>query len=171
MTLKSSARTPGALAGNHILERAEALCAENKIPAHVFDDARQEAALAILEDRDPIFAIRRFCHHEKMRGVSQIPAGKNPPVILSMADPATDAEAAEDSHETVLVRREETRRREAVAGVALLGLTKREQKIVRLRAMGWTQAEIAADLGISQQRVGQLQANITANARRSGTRT
>lgn len=169
MTLKTCARTPGGMVGNHMLERADALVIELLVPAHIRDDARQVAVLAMLEERDPEEAIRKECQVEKRRGVVNIPAGKNPPTVLSMSsDPAVEAEAADDGHEAVLVRREEAERRANIAGAVLMTLTPRERRVVQLRAMGWTQDEIATAIGVGQQHASRILAHIAAKSRRYG---
>lgn len=158
MPLRSSAQTLGAICGNHMLDRADALVIELRVPDRYRADARQEAALAELEGEDPKRAVERYLRKEKTCGLT----GDNtdmPKVVRSPSRIIADADP-----EQGLTRREEAKARSELGAKAWLRLTQREQEVVRLRAMGWTQAEIARELRVSQQRIGQLLATIAVKS-------
>lgn len=158
MTLRSCARTIGALCGNDMLDRAEALVTELRIQPRWRQDAVQEAVLAELEGRDPKHAVRRFVRAERQGGMT---GDTYRPDVRSLNDPSLERRIATESAEDGLVRREEEQRRAEIAGAVLMRLTPREQEIVRLRAMGWTQEEIASQIGVSRPRVSQILSRIT----------
>ncbi len=161
MPLRSCARTVGAICGNDMLERAEALVTELRIEPRWRADARQEAVLAELEGRDPKQAVQRFMRGERLGGMT---GDTYRPDTLSLNDPSLDSRTATESAEDGLVRREEQQHRASIAGAVLMRLTPREQEIVRLRAMGWTQQEIAAHLRVSRPRITQLLAKIAVKS-------
>lgn len=162
MSLRSSAKTISAMVGNDMLDRADALVTELRIKPRWANDARQEAVLAELEGRDPRKAVRRFVRDVRSCGMTGQNVGK--PDVMSFNDPALEQETASTDAETILLRREEQLRREQLAGEIHARLTTREQEIVRLRAMGWTQVEIAKHLGLTQQAISKIQQKIVAKS-------
>ncbi len=148
--LRSCAPTIGAMCGNDMLDRADALVRECRVPDRYHDDARQEAVLAELEDRDPKRAIERYVRREKTCGLAG-DVNDMPKVVRDEHKLTTN-----DSAETGLLRREEEQRRGEIGARAWNSLPPHKQEVVRLRAMGWTQEEIASHLGVSRRRVRQL---------------
>ncbi len=162
MSLRSCARTLGAICGNDMLERAEALVAEMRIEPRWRQDARQEAVLAELEGRDPRQAVRRFVRDEKTGGMTGDKTYR--PTVRSLNDPRYERTVATESAEDGMIRREEQERRETLAGAVLMRLTAREQEITKLRAMGWTQAEIARHFSVHQSTIARACTKIAAKS-------
>jgi RNA polymerase sigma factor (sigma-70 family) len=143
------------------------------------EDAAQIAALAELEGRDPDTAVEAFRGEERACGLG----GENPPTVLRFGavEPHAGEDGDEGDHihgmhhafdtptaEALMIRREEAAERAAIGGAVLARLTKREREIITLQAQGWTQAEIAKLVGVTQPRVTQILAKIRAMARGYG---
>lgn len=166
MPLRSVAPTISAMAGNDMLNRADALLRDLKIPFRWAQDARQEAILAQFEGRDPTRAIRLFLRAERAGGMTGWAHGDRPTVV---AYETREHEAPTHDAETMNLRRAEQERRADIAGAILVQLSEREQLIVRLRAMEWTQAEIATHLGVSQPAITKALQRIAAKAQSNGS--
>jgi len=163
MPLRSSAPTIGAMVGNDMLDRADALVVELRIRPRLREDARQTAVLALLEGQDPERAIARFVDDERACGMTG--GGTRPTVLRLTEDELARAGAVAVSAEDQLIERERNEERAEIAGAVLVGLSRRDRKIVRLTAQGWTQAEIAAHLGMSQQAIAKILAKIQTKSK------
>lgn len=146
MKLKSSARSPDAMVGNDLLDRADTLITEMQVRPRLSADARQEAVLALLEGRDPERAVRKFVDDDRACGMT---GGGTRPTVLRLTPEEMDRLPA-PSPEDQLLQREQATAMLDRAGEALRGMKPRQRQIVRMLAQGWTHAEIAAHLGVSQ---------------------
>jgi RNA polymerase sigma factor (sigma-70 family) len=164
MPLRSTVPTVGAMCGNDMLDRADALVRELGIRPGQQQDARQEAVLAELEGRDPVQAVRRYVDNERSLGLT---GGGTRPTVLRLTPGEMDwlQERGTIHVSDPVTEREQAEGMETIAGTVLLGLSARDRRIVRLTAQGWTQEEIAQALGLSQRGVGKIVAKIQTKSR------
>lgn len=147
--MRSVSNSIGAVVGNDILDRADALVATLRVREHLREDARQEAALAMLEGGDPERAIRRFVTGERSMGMT---GGRTRPTVLRLTHDECDRIPSEDA-EDVDNRIEARVDRLMVAGAVMVTLSRRQLTMVDLAQQDWSHEEIASYLGLARSTV------------------
>lgn len=159
--MRSVSNSIGAIVGNDILDRADALVVAMRVREHLRDDARQEAALALLEGEDPERAIRRFVTGERSMGMT---GGGTRPTVLRFTPEDCDQipdEPGGSEEERVDAMADKL----AIAGAVLVKLNARQRKILVLATLGWTHDEIAEHVGIARQNVSKTLERINRQSR------